>query len=74
MSRAHRCGMLVHLIMSACVLHNFCLLNDDYDENYYLDIDDGDDGAADNDVIVGHLGGGAVAAEAKRVHLMNIIC
>ncbi|XP_067047663.1 putative nuclease HARBI1 [Acropora muricata] len=67
-------AMLVHLIMSACVLHNFCLLNDDYDENYFLDIDDGDDGAADNGVAVGHLGGGAFAAEAKRVHLMNIIC
>lgn len=67
-------AMLVHLIMSACVLHNFCLLNDDYDENYYLDIDDGDHGAADNGPAVGHLGGGALAAEAKRVHLMNIIC
>ena len=67
-------AMLVHLITSACVLHNFCLLNDDYDENYYLDINDGDDRAADNDVAVGHLGGGALAAEAKRVHLMNIIC
>ena len=40
-------AMLVHVIISACVLHNFFLLNFDYDENYYLDIDDDDHGAAD---------------------------
>ena len=67
-------AMLVHLIMSACVLHNFCLLNYDYDENYFLDTDYGDHGAADDGLAVGHLGGGALAAEAKRVHPMNIIC
>ena len=44
-------AMIVHVIISACVLHNFCLLNDDYDENYYLDIDDDDHGAADIQVI-----------------------
>ena len=41
--------LLVNLIMSACVLHNFCLLNDDFDDGYFLDggdddDDDGDDG------------------------------
>ena len=36
--------LLVHLIMSACVLHNFCLLHDDFDDSYFLDHDDGDDG------------------------------
>lgn len=58
----------------ACVLHNFCLLNDDYDENYCWDTDDGDHGVADNGLAVGYLGEGALAAEVKRVQLMNIIC
>jgi len=66
--------MLVHLTTWACVLHNFCLLNDDYDENYYWDTDDGDHGVADNGLAVGYLGEGTLAAEAKRVQLMNIIC
>ena len=39
--------MLVHLIMSAYVLHNFCLLSDDYDDNYFLDANDGGSGDAD---------------------------
>lgn len=37
--------LMVHLIMTACVLHNFCILHDDCDENYFLHNDDsGDDG------------------------------
>jgi len=52
--------------MSACVLHNFCLLHDDFDDSYFLDHDDG--------AVAGHLDGGAPAAQAKRVQLMNIIC
>ena len=62
--------ILVHLIMSACVLHNFCLLNDDYDDSYFQDAD----GDADNGPVAGHLDGDALAAEAKRMQLMNIIC
>ena len=68
--------LIVHLIMSACVLHNFCLLHDDFDDSYFLDHgdDDDDDGGALDD---GHAAGhpvGALAAAAKRVQLMNIIC
>ena len=60
--------LLVKLIMSVCVLHNFCLLNDDFDDGYFLDGgDDDDDDGGD-----GH--GALVAAEAKRVQLMNIVC
>lgn len=62
--------LLVHLIMSACVLHNFCLLKDDFDDSYFLDHDDGD-GAGP---VAGHLDGGAPAAQAKRMQLMNLIC
>lgn len=36
--------LLVNLIMCACVLHNFCLLNDDFDDGYFLDDADDDDG------------------------------
>jgi len=64
--------LLVHVIMSACVLHNFCLLHDDFDDNYFLDHHDGDGDGGD-----GYAGGhpdGALAAEAKRVRLMDIIC
>lgn len=65
--------LLVHLIMSACVLHNFCLLNDDFDEGYFLDCGDGaddDDGEIDGGPHAGPL----PTAEAKRVQLMNIVC
>lgn len=35
--------------MAACVLHNACLLHDDFDEGYMLDADDGDDNCGSND-------------------------
>ena len=66
--------LLVHLTMSACVLHNFCLLNDDFNDGYFLDHHDGDDGDDNSGPVVAHLEGGALAAQAKRVQLMNIIC
>lgn len=60
-------ALLVHIIMSACVLHNFCLLHDDFDDNYFLDHHDGD----------GYAGGhpdGALARETKQVQQMDFIC
>ena len=69
--------LLVHIIMSACILHNFCLLHDDFDDNYFLDHHDGDGDGGDGDAGDGYAGGhpdGALAAEAKRVRLMDIIC
>lgn len=40
--------LMVHLIMATCVLHNFCLLHDDFHEDYFLDgDDDGDDDGCD---------------------------
>lgn len=53
--------------MSACVLHNFCLLNDDLDDSYFLDHHHGGYGDGDSD-----LNGGALAAQAKHVQLMNV--
>lgn len=52
--------LLLHIIMSACVLHTFCLLHEDFDDNYFLDHHDGD----------GYAGGhpnGALATDAKQV-------
>lgn len=66
--------LLVRLIMSACVLHNVCLLNDDFDDSYFLDLNDGDDGDVGGGPALGHLDGGALAAQAKRDQLMNILC
>lgn len=36
-------------IMAACVLHNFYLINDDFDEGYFLCDEDDDD---DNDKVI----------------------
>ena len=69
--------LMVHLILAVCVLHNFCLVHDDFDEDYFLD-DDCDDGNDDsgNEFDGCAPGGrdGVRAAEAKRVQLMNIVC
>lgn len=68
--------LMVHLIMATCVLHNFCLLHDDFHEDYFLDgDDDGDDDGCDG-FDGGAPGGrdGVRVAEAKRVQLMNTIC
>lgn len=82
--RWRKCGMLehidvqlmVHLILATCVLHNYCLLHDDFDEDYFLDNDDdrddGNDDACDGCVPGGQ--DGVRVAEAKRVQLMNIVC
>lgn len=60
--------LVVHLIISAFVLHNFCLLK----EGYFLYHHDGDDG--DGGPVAGPLNGGALVARAKGVQLKNIIC
>ena len=58
----------MHVIIAACVLHNFCLLHDDFDDGYM-----GDDGNGDEDDDPGyHLPDGR--AEQKRTHLMNVVC
>ena len=56
-------------IMAACVLHNFCLINDDFDEGYFLCGDDDDD---DNDVDHS-LGRVCRQAERKRAHTTNML-
>lgn len=60
--------LAVHVIIAACVLHNFCLLHDDFDDGYMRDDDDGDE----DDDPGHHLPDGR--AEQKRTHLMNIVC
>ncbi|XP_068686411.1 putative nuclease HARBI1 [Montipora foliosa] len=66
--------LMAKLIMAACVLHNFCLMLDDYDNGYFLpgdgNHDDEDDG--------GDGGLSAIQqqriAERKRNHLMDVLC
>ena len=58
-------------IMAACVLHNFCLINDDFDEGYFL-CDDDDD--FDDDSDVDHsLGRLSKQAEQKRGLITNLL-
>ena len=64
--------LLVHFIMSACVPHNCCLLNDDLDDSYFLDHHDCGYGDGDSEPVVVHLNVGALAAQAKHVQLMNV--
>lgn len=65
--------LLVHIIMSACVLHNVCLLHDDFDDNYFLYHHDGDGDGDGGDGYAGGHPGGVLATEAKQVRLMDII-
>ena len=56
--------LAVHLIIAACVLHNFCIIHDDFYDDYIDDDDDPHDGGHHPDE----------GAEQKRTHLMNTIC
>ena len=57
----------VYIIVAACVLHNFCLLHNDFDDGYLHD------GLDDNDDDPGHHPADG-RAEAKQTHLMNTVC
>ena len=69
--------LIVKLITSACVLHNVCLLNDDFNPGYMLDNDNDDNDNDDNND--GNNDGGDRChaarrqAELKRDHLKNVI-
>ena len=72
--------LMVHLILASCVLHNYCLVKDNFDEGYFLDNndddDDDDDGSNGSDASNDSTPGGRDglrAAEDKRVQLMNIL-
>ncbi len=41
--------LIVFIIIAACILHNVCLLHDDFDEGYMLDNEEDDDNDNDND-------------------------
>ena len=62
--------LMTKLIMAACVLHNLCLMLDDFDDSYLLP-NDGYDGNGDCDDC--RLAGNDVRriVEEKRNHLMN---
>ena len=69
--------LIVQLINSACVLHNICLLLDDFDPGYMQDEDDDDDDDDPEDNgsggDSGYASGGTRQAELKRDHLENFI-
>lgn len=58
----------VNVIIAACVLHNFCLLHDDFEEGYILEEDPSDDHDAEEPLCPDG------SADQKRTHLMNIVC
>ena len=64
--------LMTKIVMGACVLHNFTLLHDDFDESYFLDYDDDDDDN-DNDDDGHDSTCRDRTAELKRQHLSNII-
>lgn len=55
------------MLHAACVLHNFCLLHDDFDDGCMLD--GGNDDDPDDEQHCPDVG-----ADQKRTYLMNIIC
>lgn len=57
--------MAVKIITATCVLHNFCLLYDDFDDGYFLP--GHADGGSEKQEPRGH------EAAQRRVHLMNIV-
>ncbi|XP_028402149.1 putative nuclease HARBI1 [Dendronephthya gigantea] len=64
--------LMVEIIMGACVLHNLCLVNDDFDNIYFLD-DETDDIDNDDDNNAVGLEDGDRPAEQKRQHLVKIV-
>ena len=61
--------LIVLLVIAACVLHNVCLLHDDFDVGYMLEDDDGGGGGGNND----HGAGNYRLAQQKRNKLKNIV-
>ena len=55
-----------NIIIAACVLHNFYLLNDNFNNGYFLDGDNKDHDAEQQYP--------DARAKQKRAHLMNIVC
>ena len=71
--------LMVLIIISACVLHNFCLIHDDFDEGYFGDQDEDDDEDDDDDDDDDDDGGHGLAhpllrrAQQKRLHIMGML-
>ena len=59
---------MTKIIMGACVLHNFALVHDDFDESYFLEDDDDDDDFGGCDSFPRNR-----PAEQKRQHLLNLV-
>lgn len=68
--------LMVHLIMTARILHNFCILHNEFHEDYFVHSDDDseDGGCVGLDGCAAGGLDGVRLAEAKRIQLMNVIC
>ena len=64
---------MTEIVMGACVLHNFALVHDEFDENYFLE-DDDDNGGDDDEITSCDNNDRDRTAEKKRQHLLNHIC
>ena len=60
---------MTKIIMGACVLHNFALVHDDFNESYFLE----DDGNDDDDFSGCDSFQRNRIAEQKRQHLLNLV-
>lgn len=65
--------LIVFIIITACVLHNVCLLDDDFDEGYMLDNEEDDDNDNDNDNDNSAAGHSDRLAQQKRNNLKAVV-
>lgn len=61
------------IIISACVLHNFCLIHDDFDEGYFGDQDEDDNDDDDDDGEHGLAQPLLRRAQLKRMHIRGML-
>ena len=63
--------LMTEIVMGTCVLHNFPLVHDDFDESYFLE--DDDDNGGDDDSISCDNNDRNRTAEQQHQHLLNLI-
>ena len=63
------------IIILACVLHNFCLIHDDFDEGYFGDQDEDDNDDDDDDDDGEHSLAQPLLrrAQLKRMHIRGML-
>ena len=64
-------NLMTKIVMGACVMHNFALVHDDFNESYFLEYDD--DNGGDDDAISCDDNDRDRTAEQNRQHFLNLI-